>query len=85
MALATIVSCVVLIAVPHFGQSMVVLAWVLWWVDVALTVLASFGIPFIMCECHTWVPVFLDYIMFYSYALRSSAYYTSPLKSAVLQ
>lgn len=49
MALATIVNCVVLIAVPHFGQSMVVLAWALWWVDVAITILASFGIPFIMC------------------------------------
>ena len=49
MALATIVNCIVLIAVPRLGQSMAVLAWVLWWIDVAITILASFGIPFIMC------------------------------------
>ncbi len=53
MALATIVNCIVLIAVPRFGQSMVVLAWVLWWIDVAITILASFGIPFIMCAHRT--------------------------------
>ena len=53
MGLATIVNCIVLIAVPYFGQSMVVLAWAVWWVDVAITLLASFGIPFIMCARRT--------------------------------
>lgn len=49
MGLATIVTGVVLFGVPCYAERMVVAAWVLWWIDVSLTLLISFGIPFIMC------------------------------------
>jgi len=52
MGLATIVTGIVLIAVPYWGPPMAALAWALWWVDVALTLAACFGIPFIMFFAH---------------------------------
>ena len=49
MGLATIVTGVVLFGVPYHPERMAVAAWALWWLDVSLTLLISFGIPFIMC------------------------------------
>lgn len=45
MGLATIVNMTVFVAVPAFGQWAITLAWVLWWIDVVLSVLICFGIP----------------------------------------
>lgn len=52
MGLATIVNATVLIAVPAYGQWARDLAWVLWWIDVFLTLLSTFGIPMIMFHMH---------------------------------
>ena len=50
MGLSTIVSGVVLIAVPSFGFWAVDLAWALWWFNIFLTVLCTFGMPVVMFE-----------------------------------
>lgn len=52
MGLATIVNATVLIVVPAFGAWATTLVHVLWWVDVALSVLSCFGIPLIMFHIH---------------------------------
>lgn len=45
MGLATIVNMVVFVAVPAYGQWAVTVAWVLWWIDVVLSVLICYGVP----------------------------------------
>jgi len=50
MALATIVNATVLIAVPMYGRWAAHLCWALWWVDVALSVASTFGIPLLMFQ-----------------------------------
>jgi len=52
MALATIVNATVLIAVPMYGRWAAHLCWALWWVDVALSVASTFGIPLLMFQMH---------------------------------
>ena len=52
MGLGTIVSATVLIMVPPYGRWAVNLAWSLWWIELILTVLSCFGIPFIMFNIH---------------------------------
>jgi C4-dicarboxylate transporter/malic acid transport protein len=53
MGLATIVNATVLIAVPTYGDWALNLAWALWWLDVALSILSCFGIPIVMFHMHT--------------------------------
>ena len=50
MGLATIVNATVLIAVPTYGQWAKDLAWALWWLDVLLTILSTFGMPMVMFQ-----------------------------------
>ena len=52
MALATLVNATVLIAVPAYGQWARDLAWALWWLDVLLTLLCTFGMPLVMIHLH---------------------------------
>lgn len=52
MGLATIVNATVLVAVPAYGQWAKDLAWALWWLDVLLTGLSTFGMPLIMFQLH---------------------------------
>lgn len=47
MGLCTIINGTVLIAVPRLGSWAPTLVYTLWWVDVAMTVLSSFAIPFL--------------------------------------
>ncbi len=53
MGLATIINATVLIAVPAYGNWAIQLAWALWWIDVALSVLTCFGVPMMMFHVHT--------------------------------
>lgn len=53
MGLATIVNLTVLIAVPYFGDWAVTLSWVLWWLDVVITVVCVLGMSSVMFEVHT--------------------------------
>ena len=48
MGLSTIVSSIVLMAVPEVGTWAKDLAWVLWWINVVLALFSCMGIPFIM-------------------------------------
>ncbi|KAK9816229.1 hypothetical protein WJX74_008920 [Apatococcus lobatus] len=48
MGLSTIISSIVLMAVPEVGTWAKDLAWVLWWINVVLALLSCMGIPFIM-------------------------------------
>lgn len=52
MGFATIVDGVALIAVPAFGQRFVSLAWALWWIDSAISMVVAFGIPYVMFTRH---------------------------------
>jgi len=52
MGLATIINATVLITVPAYGQWAITMVHVLWWIDVALSVLTCFGIPFLMFNVH---------------------------------
>lgn len=52
MGLVTIINATVLIVVPAFGRWVVVLVQVLWWFDVALTLLCTFAIPILMFHIH---------------------------------
>ena len=52
MGLATIIDATVLIAAPAAGPWLATLVLVLWWLDVFLSVLSCFGIPFVMFHVH---------------------------------
>ena len=52
MGLATIINATVLIAVPQYGEWAKVVAQALWWIDVVLSVMTSFGVPFLMFQLH---------------------------------
>jgi tellurite resistance protein TehA-like permease len=48
IAFATLVNLTVLIAVPAFGYSFVIVAWVMWWIDVIISLVVCFSISFLM-------------------------------------
>lgn len=48
MGYATIVDGVVLFLVPAFGEKWIRVAWVLWWIEVVISVVIGIGIPFMM-------------------------------------
>ena len=52
MGLATIVNMVVFVAVPAFGPWAITLAWTLWWIDVAFSVMTCFYLPFVIMSKH---------------------------------
>jgi len=52
MGLATIINMIVFVAVPKYGEWARRLVWVLWWIDVVLTLLCTFGLPVIMFYFH---------------------------------
>ncbi|KAM0748108.1 hypothetical protein T439DRAFT_328090 [Meredithblackwellia eburnea MCA 4105] len=52
MGFATLVNLTVLIGVPAFGPHFAQFAWSLWWVDVALSLLISIGVPIILFTQH---------------------------------
>ena len=52
MGLATIINATVLIAVPRYGEWAKVIAQALWRIDVVLSVMTSFGVPFFMFQLH---------------------------------
>ncbi|KAJ2957131.1 hypothetical protein NQZ79_g7116 [Umbelopsis isabellina] len=52
MGLATIVNATVLIAVPAYGGWAIILSLVLWWIDVAITIVTVTAIPLLMFEAH---------------------------------
>jgi C4-dicarboxylate transporter/malic acid transport protein len=52
MGLATIVNGIVLIAVPHYGQWAIDLAWTLWWIDVVLSLITCLGMPAVIFSHH---------------------------------
>jgi tellurite resistance protein TehA-like permease len=45
---ATIINMTVLVCVPVWGHGMAVFAWVLWWIDSALALIACFHLTFVM-------------------------------------
>ena len=52
MGLATIINMIVFVCVPAWGHSFLILAWTLWWIDVALAVGTNFYLPFIIMYKH---------------------------------
>ena len=48
VGLATLINMTVLVCVPVWGRGMVTLAWVLWWIDGVLAVVACFHLTFVM-------------------------------------
>lgn len=48
MGLATIINMVVFVCVPAWGHPAIILAWVLWWIDVTLAVATCFWLPFVI-------------------------------------
>jgi tellurite resistance protein TehA-like permease len=48
VGLATIIDMVVLVCVPAWGQGMVTLAWVLWWIDGVIALVVCFHMSFVM-------------------------------------
>ena len=52
MGLATIINATVLIAVPLYGEWAKIVAQSLWWIDVVLSVMTCFGVPFLMFQLH---------------------------------
>lgn len=43
---------VVLVGVPNFGRGFATLGWVLWWIDAAVSLLCSIGVPYAMFNYH---------------------------------
>lgn len=52
MGLATIINMIVFVCVPSWGQGAVILAWSLWWIDVAVALASCFYLPFIIIYVH---------------------------------
>ncbi|KAJ5369392.1 hypothetical protein N7509_014004 [Penicillium cosmopolitanum] len=50
MGLATIVEMVALVCVPAWGPRAATLAWALWWIDSAISVVICYCLPFIMLQ-----------------------------------
>lgn len=48
MGFATIINMIVFTCVPAWGYPAVMLAWVLWWIDVVLSVGCCMWMPFVM-------------------------------------
>lgn len=52
MGLATIINMFVFVCVPAWGSWATTFAWVLWWIDVAISVMTCFYLPFIIIHIH---------------------------------
>ncbi|KAH7383061.1 MFS transporter [Cadophora sp. MPI-SDFR-AT-0126] len=48
VGLATLINMTVLVCVPVWGRGMATLAWVLWWIDAVLAVVACFHLTFVI-------------------------------------
>jgi len=48
VGLATIINMIVLVCVPAWGHGMVILAWVLWWIDFVIALTICFHMSFLM-------------------------------------
>lgn len=46
---------IVLVCVPAWGQHMVILAWVLWWIVSVLAVAISFFMSYMMLAFHVFL------------------------------
>ncbi|PON22912.1 sulfite transporter Ssu1 [Trichoderma gamsii] len=52
IGLATIVEMIVLVCVPAWGSWAVTLAWTLWWIDAAISIIICYWIPFVIMHVH---------------------------------
>ncbi|KAJ4859881.1 voltage-dependent anion channel domain-containing protein [Trichoderma breve] len=52
IALSTIVEMIVLVCVPAWGPWTVTLAWTLWWIDAAISIIICYWIPFVIMHTH---------------------------------
>lgn len=52
MGLSTIISMLVQVGEPFFGQSIVTLAWILWWIEIVLSIACCVTIPFLIMYAH---------------------------------
>jgi tellurite resistance protein TehA-like permease len=52
MGFATIINMMVFVLVPVWGDWVVSLVWVLWWVDVAMSLATNFYLPFAIMNKH---------------------------------
>ena len=48
VGLATLINMAVIVCVPAWGQGMAIFAWVLWWIDSVLAVIACFHLTWVM-------------------------------------
>ncbi|EHK18278.1 uncharacterized protein TRIVIDRAFT_158830 [Trichoderma virens Gv29-8] len=52
IALSTIVEMIVLVCVPAWGSWAITLAWTLWWIDAAISIIITYAIPFVIMNTH---------------------------------
>ncbi|QYS99599.1 Malate permease [Trichoderma simmonsii] len=52
IALSTIVEMIVLVCVPAWGPWTIKLAWTLWWIDAAISIIICYWIPFVIMHTH---------------------------------
>lgn len=52
MGLATIINMIVFVCVPAWGGDFWKLAWALWWIDAAISVMCCFYLPFVLMTLH---------------------------------
>ncbi|KAJ8124207.1 hypothetical protein O1611_g9418 [Lasiodiplodia mahajangana] len=48
MGFATIISMTVNIMVPRFGEAWAEIAWIFWWIDVAISMATALGVPWLL-------------------------------------
>ncbi|KAL7930203.1 voltage-dependent anion channel [Trichoderma chlorosporum] len=52
IAISTIVEMIVLVCVPAWGHWAITLAWTLWWIDIAISIVICYYIPFVAMHTH---------------------------------
>jgi len=52
MGLTTIIGMCALACVPAWGDGMMVFTWVLWWINLVLTLIIALGVPFVQFTRH---------------------------------
>lgn len=48
VGLATLINMIILVCVPIWGHGMATLAWVLWWIDSVIALMACFHLTYVM-------------------------------------
>ncbi|KAI2062769.1 Plasma membrane sulfite pump involved in sulfite metabolism, partial [Ophidiomyces ophidiicola] len=52
MGFATIINCTIFMLLPRWGPWVATVAWVLWWIDAAVSVFTCYYVPFVLTTVH---------------------------------